>query len=378
MSFTFKDRIGLTIFGSSHGEAVGVVLDGIPSGFKIDKEDINKWLKRRAPGKSSLTSQRKESDECEIISGLKDNFTDGGSITIVIKNQDQIGRHYDEIKNNPRPGHGDLSLYMKYGPFRNYYGGGFLSGRMTAPLVAAGSISAQILLTLGIRISSYIDSMGDIELRDHSFRGEEEVYSRESRIPDENANLRAIELIKKLQAEGDSVGASIRTVIQSVPRAIGEPFFDSVESIISHLMFSIPGVKGIEFGSGFDLTKMKGSKSNEAFVLTEGVINTATNHNGGILGGITYGDPIDFRIAMKPTSSIRGEQKTINVETMVPSTISVVGRHDPCIAIRAVPVVQCLTAFAILDLYLRRQSSYKGNFENDASYGKYEGNHESE
>lgn len=370
MSFTFKDRIGLTIFGSSHGETVGAVLDGIPAGFKVDQSRIALWMDRRAPGRSSLTTQRKEEDSAQILSGLQDGVTDGGAITLLITNKDSIKKHYDEIKNNPRPGHGDLSLFLKYGPYRNYSGGGFLSGRMTAPLVASGSLAMQILDTIGVKITSYIDSMGPIHIEDHSFYDENEVYQYESRMPNPEMDARAVKLIRDLQASGDSIGATVRTIATNIPEGMGEPFFDSVESIISHLVFSIPGVKGMEFGSGFSLSSMNGSDVNDPFIISEGKFHTHDNKNGGVLGGITYGDPIEFRAVMKPTSSIRGDQKTVNLETMEPSKISIVGRHDPCIAIRAVPVFSCVTALALLDLYLRRQSGYKGNFEKDSSYGK--------
>jgi chorismate synthase len=374
MSFMFKDRIGLSIFGSSHGEMVGATLDGIPAGFQINRPEIALWMDRRAPGRSAITTQRKEDDTVEFLSGLQDEVTDGGSITFVIKNKDSIKKHYDEIMNNPRPGHGDLSLFFKYGPYRNYSGGGFLSGRMTAPLVAAGALAMQMLAPTGIKITSYIDSMGPIHMKKQSFYEQADVYQYQSRMPDPESDAKAIELIRELQSAGDSTGATIRTVARDIPEGLGEPFFDSVESIISHLAFSIPGVKGIEFGSGFSLATMRGSEASDPFGVTDGRVHTHNNRNGGVLGGMTYGDPIEFRAVMKPTSSIRGDQETINLETMKYSHVSVLGRHDPCIAIRAVPVFSCVTSLAILDLYLRRQSGYKGNFEKNASYGKDKGN----
>ncbi len=374
MSFIFKDRLSLNIFGSSHGETVGTTLDGVPAGFRVDEERISVWMDRRAPGKSPITTQRKESDLVHIISGLQNGVTDGGPITIVINNGDTIKKHYDEIRDNPRPGHGDLGLFFKYGPYRNYSGGGFLSGRMTAPLVSAGAIAMQILQPTGMRFTSYIDSMGPIKLKKDEFYSEEAVYGFQSRIPDAALDREALELIRELQSKGDSTGATIRTLVDNVPEGLGEPFFDSVESIISHIVFSVPGVKGIEFGTGFQLAQKRGTQANEPFKVIGGKVQTKNNNNGGVLGGITYGDPVDFRVVMKPTSSIRGVQETINTKDMSKSTISVVGRHDPCIAIRAVPVLSCVTAFAMLDLYLRRQSGYKGNFEKNASYGKEERN----
>ncbi len=374
MSFTFKDRISISIFGSSHGSSVGCILDGIPAGFKVDENVVNLWMTRRAPGQSSLTTQRKETDNVEFISGINNGYTDGGPITMLIRNKDVIERHYDELRERPRPGHGDLSLFLKYGPFRNYSGGGFLSGRMTAPLVAAGSIAIQLLAEKDIQISSYLQSMGDIRIKEDRFYDDLEVYGTKSRIPDSVSDDKADELIRHLQSQGDSTGGIVKTVVKNVPAGIGEPFFDSVESVISHLMFSVPGVKGIEFGDGFQLGKMNGSTSNDLFRMKDEKVKALSNHNGGILGGITYGNDIEFRTVFKPTSSIRKEQETVDIKNWNNTTVRVQGRHDPCIAIRAVPVVKCVTALSLLDLYLRRQSSYKGNFVNESSYGKDEWN----
>lgn len=374
MSFTFKDRISISIFGSSHGSSVGCILDGIPAGFKVDENVVNLWMTRRAPGQSSLTTQRKETDNVEFISGINKSYTDGGPITMLIRNKDVIERHYDELRERPRPGHGDLSLFLKYGPFRNYSGGGFLSGRMTAPLVAAGSIAIQLLAEKDIQISSYLQSMGDIRIKEDRFYDDLEVYGTKSRIPDSVSDNKAEELIRHLQSQGDSTGGIVKTVVKNVPAGIGEPFFDSVESVISHLMFSVPGVKGIEFGDGFQLGRMNGSTSNDLFRMKDEKVKALSNHNGGILGGITYGNDIEFRTVFKPTSSIRKEQETVDIKNWNNTTVRVQGRHDPCIAIRAVPVVKCVTALSLLDLYLRRQSSYKGNFVNESSYGKDEWN----
>ena len=364
MSFTFRDRISVSIFGSSHGEAVGSILDGIPAGFRIDPVYISRWMERRAPGRSSITTQRKESDTVRIISGLTNGYTDGGPITMMIENEDAIGKHYDELKERPRPGHGDLSLFLKYGEFRNYSGGGFLSGRMTAPLVAAGSIAMQILNYHGIEVVSYLEELGDIKFISND-PDEKLIYQHETRMAGSSSDEDARRLILGLMSEGDSIGGVIRTLVKNVPAGLGEPFFDSVESVLSHLMFSIPGVKGIEFGVGFSMAGSRGSRVNEPFKWDGRRYYTENNRNGGVLGGITYGDQIDFRVAMKPTSSIRKEQATINVITHEEEKITVRGRHDPCIAIRAVPVVSCATALGILDLYLRMVLPYKGNPENN-------------
>ena len=353
MSFTFKDGISLSIFGSSHGAYVGFTLSGIPSGITLSMDEIDLWMSRRSPGQSSLTTQRKESDRVDIISGVREGHTDGGAITGIIKNSDVVSKTYDELKNRPRPGHGDISLYYKYGEYRNFEGGGFLSGRMTACLLGAGSIILQILQKKGIEILSFIDSMGSISIRNLNNITEEGIYSMDSRMPDRDANRLASEYIMKLIKEGDSTGATIRTVVKDCPPGLGEPFFDSFESIIGHLLFSVPGLKGIEFGSGFHFSSMRGTEAKDEFFMDGNLIKTTANNNGGILGGITNGMPIEFRVVMKPTSSIREEQQTVNLETMEADRITVKGRHDPCIAIRAVPVITCVTAIAVYDLLAR-------------------------
>ncbi|EQD25847.1 chorismate synthase, partial [mine drainage metagenome] len=235
MSFTFKDGISLSIFGSSHGPYVGFTLSGIPAGEEISEDEINKWMKRRAPGQSILTTQRKEDDHAEIISGIKQGYSDGGAVTILIKNTDIISKNYEELRDKPRPGHGDISLYYKYGEFRNFEGGGFLSGRMTTCLTGAGAIIINILKKKGIEIVSYIDRMGNIALDRDITPEDSEVYSRDSRIPDTESDRKASEFIKNLLHEGNSTGACIRTIVKDCPPGIGEPFFDSFESVLSHL-----------------------------------------------------------------------------------------------------------------------------------------------
>lgn len=354
VAFSYGNALRLTVFGSSHGDLVGSILDGFPAGFKVDIEFMKKFLDRRRPAQSSLTTQRKEKDIPEIVSGITDGYTDGGPVVILIRNEDSISSHYDEMKYLPRPGHGDLTLYYKYGDHRNYRGGGFLSGRMTAPLVAACSITTNLIGKFDVSVNSYIDRIGDILYHP----GEDEVprdeaYNFPSRIPDRSTDEKASDFIKKLMGEGDSTGGTIKTVVSGVPKGIGEPFFNSVESEMSHLMFSIPGVKGIEFGAGFSLASMKGSKANDIYFNDSGEIRTESNNNGGVLGGITNGMPVVFRVVMKPTSSIKKEQRTVNIATGKPDKLAVRGRHDPCIAIRAVPVVQTLASFVMADLMMQ-------------------------
>lgn len=356
MSFVAGNSIKLSIFGSSHGKLIGCTLEGLPSGLRIDPENIQKWLDRRRPGQSDLTTQRKEKDVAEIMTGTSDGFTDGGPLTLIIRNEDKISSHYDELKIKPRPGHGDLTLLYKYGEHRNFKGGGFLSGRMTAPLVAAGAVTLNMLKHYGIGISSYLDRIGSVTIHDVDTEpGEEDAYNFKTRIPEEKADASGQELIRKLLKDGDSVGGSVKTTVTGIPAGLGEPFFDSVESTLSKLMFSIPGLKGIEFGLGFGFADAQGSEVNDAYYYSDGSIKTRSNNNGGVLGGITNGMPLTFRVAMKPTSSIRKEQNTVNLDTHRDDLLTVKGRHDPCIAIRAVPVVQTLTSVAIADLMIQAQ-----------------------
>lgn len=356
MSFTTGNLVRFSIFGSSHGEAIGGSLDGFPAGFRLDMENIRKWADRRKPGTSIYTSLRKEDDDIRIISGFTDGFTDGSPITIIIENRDSISKHYDYLKDNPRPGHGDITLYYKYGKFRNYKGGGFLSGRMTAPLVALGSIALELLQDhFGMEIISWIDNMGGREFGEDIPEGPDYPYLFETRCGNQESSKISGEILHKVISRGDSIGAGIRTVVKNMPEGLGEPFFDSVESSLAKMLFSIPGLKGVEFGSGFGFQGMRGSTANDQFYIHGNKIRTLKNNNGGILGGITNGMPVDFRVVMKPTSSIHKEQKTVNIEKMEESALQVVGRHDPCIAIRAVPVVQCSTAIVLLDLMTQAQ-----------------------
>lgn len=355
MSFVAGSAIKLGIFGSSHGKVVGCTLEGLPSGFYVDENNVQKWLDRRRPGQSELTTQRKEKDVAEIVAGVTDGYTDGGPVTLLIHNQDKISSHYDELKNKPRPGHGDLTLLYKYGEHRNYKGGGFLSGRMTAPLVAAGAITLDLLGKSGMTVTSYIDRIGDVTLEVPERVGSEDAYNFKTRMPSEVSDNSARDLIMSLLSDGDSVGGSIATSVDGVPKGLGEPFFDSVESMVSRMMFSIPGLKAIEFGLGFGFAASRGSAANDTFYYDDGSIKTRSNNNGGITGGITNGMPVQFRIAMKPTSSIRKEQQTVNLESRENDVLTVKGRHDPCIAIRAVPVVQTLTSVVMADLMMQAQ-----------------------
>ncbi|HHY78629.1 MAG TPA: chorismate synthase [Clostridiales bacterium] len=355
MSGIWGNRIKISIFGESHGEAIGAVIDGLPPGIKLDMEAIRFQMKRRAPGQSDITTSRKEEDEFKFLSGYFNGYTTGTPLAFIIQNNDVRSSGYEYLKDIPRPGHADYTGRIKYKGFNDYRGGGHFSGRLTAPLVLAGAVCRQILESKGIHIASHIKNIGSID--DDSF---DAIHIDEQLIKRLNAMklpLIAEEKIKDMEAEilsakadDDSIGGSIECAIVGLPAGIGEPFFDSVESRLSHILFSIPGVKGVEFGSGFNLTRMRGSEANDEFCIQNRAVKTKTNHSGGIQGGITNGMPVIFRVAIKPTSSIGKKQRSMDLTRMEEVELNINGRHDPCIVPRAVPVVEAAAAIAILDL----------------------------
>lgn len=355
MSGVWGKKIKLSIFGESHGKAIGINIDGLQSGIELDLNYINKEMGRRAPGNSELSTPRKEEDSFQILSGYFNGKTTGTPLCAIIYNTSHHSKDYEKTKNLMRPSHGDFTGYIKYGGFNDYRGGGHFSGRLTAPLVFAGAICKQILESKGIVIGSHIKSIEKIE--DRSFNmveiNDETLKTlRGNRFPVMDATISAKmkDVIIKAKEEQDSVGGIIETAIINIPVGIGEPFFDSVESTLAQLLFSIPGVKGVEFGSGFDITKMKGSQANDEYYVDGDKIKTFSNNNGGILGGITNGMPLIFRVAIKPTPSISKVQKTIDIENKENAQIEIKGRHDPCIVPRALPVVEAVAAIAVLDL----------------------------
>jgi len=357
MSGTWGKNIHYSIFGESHGEGLGIVIDGLPSGFKLDLEEIMFEMNRRRPGKSSVETPRKEADEFQILSGYFQDKTTGAPLCIIIRNQNKQSKDYEEIKNTMRPGHADFTAFMKYKGFHDYRGGGHFSGRLTAPIVFAGAVTKQILKTKGILIGSHIYQIGRVF--DRSFdkvEVSEEVLQmlvrKEFPLLDESRASEMKDLILSAKEERDSVGGVVEAAIINLPAGLGNPFFDSVESCLSHLLFSIPAVKGLEFGSGFEMASMRGSEANDPFYVDKDVVKTSTNHNGGILGGITNGMPLIFRAVFKPTPSIGNPQNTIDISRKVDKEIKIEGRHDPCIVPRAVPVVEAMAAMGILDLLL--------------------------
>lgn len=355
MSGMWGSKIKLSIFGESHGNAIGITIDGLPAGFSIDMDKIMMEMARRAPGKSSLSTPRKESDIPEILSGYFEGKTTGTPLCAIIRNSNTKSKDYSKLKDVMRPGHADYTGAIRYKGFNDYRGGGHFSGRITAPLVFAGAICKQILEVKGIIVSAHINSIGKI--KDCSFLesdiSDELLNSfKEKELPLINTKLEdeMRQEILRARSSGDSLGGTIECAILGVSPGIGDPFFDSVESTLAHLMFSVPAVKGIEFGKGFDISKMRGSEANDEYYLENGNIKTKTNNNGGILGGITNGMPIIFNVAIKPTASIFKEQNAVNIVTMEETTLCIEGRHDPCIVQRALPVIEAVAAIGITEL----------------------------
>lgn len=349
MSSSFGQNIRITIFGQSHSEAIGMTLEGIPAGNVIDFEELDKFLGRRAPGKNAYSTPRKEADKPNFLCGVVGDTTCGTPITAIIKNGDCHSSDYEILKRIPRPGHADFTAEVKYGGFQDYAGGGHFSGRMTAPLCIGGGIVKQILEDMGITIITRIKSIGNIE-----DVGEltESTADKDFPVVDDNAGIKMKEYIAAKSSEGDSVGGIVECAVCGLPVGVGDPMFDGMESRIAGIVFGIPAVKGVEFGNGFDCTRLTGSENNDPFIFEDGEVKTVSNNCGGILGGITDGMPLTFKVAFKPTPSIAKEQRSVNLETKENTVISVPGRHDPCIVPRAVPVVEAAAALAIYDAML--------------------------
>lgn len=357
MSGMWGNKLKVSIFGESHGVGIGITIDGLPSGFEINMNEILKEMARRAPGKSKLSTARRETDSPEILSGYFEGKTTGTPLCAIIRNGDQHSKDYGKLKDLMRPGHADYPGNIRYNGFNDYRGGGHFSGRITAPLVFAGAICKQILESHGIFIGSHVKSIGEVE--DKSFSEVEltkELLNnlKTKELPllfsDKEALMR--ETVLKAKTDLDSVGGTIECTVLGMNPGIGNPFFDSVESTLAHLMFSVPAVKGIEFGKGFEMTKLRGSDCNDEYYYDGDKVKTYTNNNGGITGGITNGMPILFKVGIKPTASIAKKQRTINIDEKKDAELEIHGRHDPCIVQRAVPVIEAATAIGILDLIL--------------------------
>ena len=344
-------RLVLASFGESHGRLVGTVLDGCPAGLEIDEKDIQRMLDLRKPGQSAITTQRNEPDRVEILSGVFRGHTTGAPITMVIWNKDQKSRDYENLRTKLRPGHSDFPAMVKYDHFNDYRGGGRFSGRLTATHVMGGAIAQKLLrLTLGIETNSFVVQIGSIKM-ETAFEQEMagSIYKNDVRCPDAHTARMMRKSILDAKKSGDSLGGVIESVTTKVPVGLGEPIFDSLESDLSRAVFSIPSVKGVEFGSGFEGSKLYGSENNDLYVTKNGKIVTKTNNSGGILGGISNGMPIIMRIAFKPASSIPQKQKTVDIKTKKETVLQVKGRHDPCVVPRAPPVVDSLVSLTLAD-----------------------------
>ena len=353
MSSTYGENLKLSIFGQSHGPAIGMTLDGIPAGLPVDFEALQAFLNRRAPGQNNWSTPRKEEDAPEFLSGIVDGCTCGAPIAAIIRNTNTRSGDYGNLKNVPRPGHADYTAQVKYGGFQDAAGGGHFSGRLTAPLCIAGGLCKQWLEEMGIKIGAHIDFLGGIT--DSPFDPlEPEIHLVNHHFPvlAHSASQAMRKRIEEVRQMGDSIGGEIECAITGVPAGIGEPMFSGVESRIAQIIYGIPAVKSLEFGIGKVAAYSLGSKVNDLFILDHNEIRTATNNAGGILGGITNGMPVIFRVGIKPTPSIGKLQKSVNLQTMEAVELEIKGRHDPCIVPRAVPVVEAAAAIAIYDLIL--------------------------
>lgn len=357
MSCSFGERIKITIFGQSHSEAMGVVIDGLPAGFELNFEKIQNFLNRRAPGRNAMSTSRKEADKFSIVSGAVNGITCGAPLCAIIENTNQHSGDYDKLKSLPRPSHSDFAAYMKHNGFNDIRGGGNFSGRLTAPLCFAGAVIMQMLEKNGVHIGAHIKRIAKID--DESFNPVtvnkldfESVSAKELSVINDESGEKMKAAVLEAKANGDSVGGIIECAVIGLEAGFGEPIFGGIENKISSAIFGIPAVKGIEFGSGFAGCDLFGSENNDEFIIENDKIKTATNNHGGILGGITSGMPVIFRCGIKPTPSIAKEQQTVNVATGESETLVIGGRHDPCIVQRAVPCVEAAAAIALADYIL--------------------------
>jgi len=344
-------RLVLTSFGESHGKSIGAVLDGCPAGLEIDEKDIQKMLDLRRPGQNLISTQRKEGDIVEIVSGVFRGYTTGAPITMLVWNSDQKSKDYEDLKTKLRPGHSDYPAMVKYNHYNDHRGGGRFSGRLTATHVMGGAIARKLLkVALDVETNSFVSQIGKVKMEgEFNDKMINLIYKNEVRCPETKTAKIMRDNILDARKKGDSLGGIIESVTTNVPVGLGEPIFSSLESDLSKAIFSIPSVKGIEFGSGFLGSELYGSENNDLYAVKKGKIITETNRSGGILGGISNGMPITMRIAFKPASSIAQKQKTVDIKTKKETILQVKGRHDPCVVPRAPPVVDSLVALTIAD-----------------------------
>ena len=354
---SFGKRFKITSFGESHGNLVGIIIDGVPAGLDFDLEFIQNELNKRRPSQSYLTTSRSESDKVKVLSGILNDKTTGAPICLIVENVDVDSSKYEEFKKILRPSQVDYTALKKYGGFADYRGSGRFSGRITAGFVMAGAIAKQILIQSNITVFAYAKSIGNIiDEKSYDIDNYQKFIELREKSPVRALNSKHSKLmeqkIEDVKAQKDSIGGTIKCIVNNFPVGIGGPIFNSLESNISKAIFSIPAVKGIEFGAGFKATYMKGSEHNDPWIIKDGTIQTTKNDSGGIIGGISTGMPIEFTVAIKPTATIGIKQKTVNIETMNNTEIEISGRHDPCIVPRAIVVVEAMTAIVLLDFLL--------------------------
>lgn len=366
MPSTFGNALRVTVFGQSHSQAVGCVVEGLPSGHVVDMEALGRFMARRAPGQGPWTTPRKEADLPRIVSGLNPRgATCGAPLAIVIENTNTRSRDYDNLMAVPRPGHADYTAWAKWHGNQDVPGGGHFSGRLTAPLCAAGGIALQMLEERGVRVGAHLLSVADV--RDEPLCALDNAPASQVRLQgqldaltdgrtfptiDAEAGKAMLAAIDDARRELDSVGGVVECVATGMPAGVGSPMFDGIENLIARAAFGVPAVKGVEFGRGFEAARLRGSEDNDPYRMVDGTVTPVTNNAGGALGGITTGAPVLFRMALKPTSSISRPQESVDLTSGSDATLEVHGRHDPCVATRAVPVAEAICALALLDALL--------------------------
>lgn len=352
MSFCLGNKVTITVAGASHSESIDVTVQGLPAGEKIDLDEVNAFLKRRQGGNASYTTARKEKDEPVISAGLADGVLTGEPLVAKFINANARSGDYKKMRTIPRPSHADYVAYVKYGRDIDMSGGGFFSGRMTLPMCFAGAVCAQILRRRGIGISAHIMSVGDVSDEPFDAVSDTNEVFADHVLPviSKKAGDEMVALMEEVSRDGDSIGGCIECKITGIGAGLGDPIYDSVESVISYAMFGIPAIKGIEFGEGFGVCRDRGSASNDGFCIRDGKISCITNNSGGIQGGITNGMPVIFRVAVKPTPSIYKPQRSVDIEKMEECELVIEGRHDSCIVPRVVPCVEAMTALTVMDL----------------------------
>ncbi len=360
MASELGKKLKISVFGQSHGKGIGVVVQGLPAGERVDIPELMAFMSRRAPGQNSMTTARREKDEPKFLSGLESGVTCGFPLCAVIENTDTRSGDYAGFTLTPRPGHADYTARIRYGDSVDMRGGGHFSGRLTAPLCVVGGIAKQILARRGIYIGAHLKAAGGVTDDSFPLHPTAELFDaiakKSPAVINDTAGEKMRQKIEQAREELDSVGGVVECAVIGMPAGVGDPMFDGVENRLAQALFGIPAVKGVEFGAGFAAADMRGSECNDRFDIQNGQIVTLTNNCGGILGGITNGMPLVFCAAFKPTPSIGKKQQTVNLDTMQQTELEIGGRHDPCVAVRAVPVVEAGAAIVILDMLLEDET----------------------